>query len=521
MAPSPESVPRFGAAQAGGRRAVLHQGAITLLEGDCVELMATMEPESIDAIVCDPPYGLEFMGEEWDRLDAGDSRQPWRGEMDPNAAHPAGRSLVRHGVGDSYGGDRAVQGRSMQEWHRRWAEQAFRLLKPGGHLLAFGGTRTYHRMVCGIEDAGFEVRDSIQWLYATGFPKSLNVASAIDERASRPGGDDASGAPALDEEAGTAGDAQAAWNPAQDYEAKTEQAKPWEGWGTALKPAHEPIVVARKPLVGTVAANVLGYGTGAINIDGCRIGTNGEQIKVPQSDPTNRQGTVGRDLGISRADPDRFQAAQRASIEKTNALGRWPANVVLSHAPGCKQVGTRTDTFGGGARASSGFVSGYEHDGFAGHDVEVPVWDCVPGCPVGEIDRQSGVSVSRRGRPRRGKAGDGWGMASTSAEYDDVGGASRFFYVAKADRAQRNAGLPRGQRNGHPTVKPLALMRHLVRLVTPPGGVVLDPFAGSGTTLLAALEEGLEAVGMERWAPFFDLACLRVKNHAVQQTLCT
>jgi len=491
---------------------------VDLRHGNCLDILPTLPDCSVDSIVTDPPYELGFMGKKWDNS------------------------------GIAY---------NVTLW-----QECLRVLKPGGHLLAFGGTRTYHRMACAIEDAGFEIRDSIHWLYGSGFPKSLDVSKAIDKMDAseeqkkrqlrfttwvRSTGvkvsevTDVLRSTGLISENGTmaghyfakSADAQPAVMTREHLEAcrhlfsdipawverecdirsvesrnmaereiigmqenamsgwnmdgttkfvdrpitiaNTEQAKQWAGWGTALKPAHEPIVVARKPLVGTVAANVLQYGTGAINIDGCRIGT--DQITINTFD--------------NGAKP--FGGAVGEPYTSRQVAGRWPANVILTHHDTCQQVGLKDDVFGGGAKATSGFVNGYDHDGFVGQSVSVPVWECVDGCPVALLDEQSE-------------------------------GASRFFYCAKPSRRERNAGLDhleaghpiggsdkwteqdrrRGEgvtrtptANVHPTVKPLALMRYLVRLVTPPNGIVLEPFAGSGTTLMACVLENFHAIGIE------------------------
>jgi site-specific DNA-methyltransferase (adenine-specific) len=312
-----------------------------------------------------------------------------------------------------------------------------RVLKPGAHLLACGGTRTYHRLTCAIEDAGFEIRDCLAWLYGSGFPKSLNLG---------------------------------------------------DGLGTALKPAHEPIVLARKPFKGTVAANVEKHGTGALNIDACRVSLmDGEQIDG------GFHSAVPADEGWQRpwmADREKFAGKVDAAMERANTLGRWPANVVLD--------------------------------------------DLAAAC----LDEQSGESTSNTGTPRTGAAGNGWGMTATGAEYDDVGGASRFFYCAKPSREERDMGcwsMPvktageltgrkegsAGQKHGrsgtdaaarnyHPTVKPVELMRWLVRLVTPIGGICLDPFLGSGTTGMAAKYEQREFIGIEREAEYVAIAERRI-----------
>jgi site-specific DNA-methyltransferase (adenine-specific) len=423
-----------------------------ILTGDCVEQMRELDEASVDAVVTDPPYSLGFMSKPWD----------------------------------------------MNVQHERWATEALRVLKPGGHLLAFGGTRTYHRLACAIEDAGFEIRDSLIWHYGSGFPKSLDVSKAIDKAAGAEReviGENANHRqPDSDHHERWNG---AVLNPNVTAPA-TPEAQRWNGWGTALKPSHEPIVLARKPLIGTVAANVQQHGTGALNVDGCRMQTNGEQLATPQSDPTKRQGEVGTDLGITEASVEDFQRAQAESIERTNTLGRWPAKTILSPEA------------------------------------------------AAEMDRQAGESVSRAGKPRTGQNGDGWGMTSTGAEYDDQGGPSRFFYTAKASRGERNAGLEgfekkpllwssgeqnpgsfqgegteKAARNNHPTVKPIDLMRWLCRLVTPPGGTILDPFLGSGTTGCAAALEGFEFIGIEREAEYVEIAHARIAfwaQHAGKDT---
>lgn len=358
---------------------------VTLHHGDALDVMRTLPDESVDAVVTDPPYELGFMGRAWDASGIAYNVEIWK--------------------------------------------QCARVLKPGGHLLVFGGTRTYHRMACAIEDAGLELRDSISWLYGSGFPKSLDVSKAIDK---------AAGA--------------------------TDDAKRWQGWGTALKPAHEPIVVARKPLAGTVAANVLTHGTGALNIDGCRVAATGNEV-------------YGDGLHGSRA-------------VGTTDTGRWPTNVVMSHPP------LLDDT---GAVVGDACADG-----------------CVEGCPVAELDQQSGVLKAgafpaTRGADRdRTAYGEFAGQSNLESRRMNSGGASRFFpvfrYQAKAPASER----PKVDGIAHPTVKPLDLMRWLVRLVTPPGGVVLDPFAGSGTTAEACITEGARCITIEREAQYVPLVQARI-----------
>lgn len=360
-----------------------------LFQGDCRELLRDLPDECVDAIVTDPPYELNFMGKKWD------------------------------GTGIAY---------DVSMW-----TECLRVLKPGGHLLAFGGTRTYHRMTCAIEDAGFAVRDSIQHIFGSGFPKSMNV-----------------------EKAG-AGEA-------------------WHGWGTALKPAHESIVLSRKPLVGTVAANVLAHGTGAMNIDGTRVEYANPEDFAKMATQVQAIKARGGVMGNSWANVSDLSGANDAST-----IGRWPPNVLLSHTEDCDD-------------------------------------ECADDCPVAEMDRQSGSSVSRKGKPR-GSAlpGDGWGMTKTGAEYNDSGGASRFFpcfkYHPKTSRKERDAVVS----NTHPTVKPIELMRWLVRLVTPPNGIVLDPFTGSGSTGVACMLEGFNFVGFEQSAEYVVIAEARIADAEINK----
>lgn len=394
----------------------LDDGDVVLHLGDCVEVMAAMPAESVDAVVTDPPYGLEFMGKEWDA--------PWRGG---SGSHAEARTRCSDEMGDENkrrfiaSAVNAYQaGAPFQAWCETWATEALRVLKPGGHLLAFGGTRTFHRLTCAIEDAGFEVRDCLSWLYGSGFPKSLDVSKAIDKAAGaerevvgtklgQPGYADTDSTGRMLPQSEGAGDGYL------DITAPaTPEAARWQGWGTALKPAWEPIVVARKPLAGTVAANVLEHGTGAINVDWCRV--EGAVPSVPQPDFTKVNGRATN-----------LDAHARNGDMSSAPNGRWPANVVLDE------------------------------------------------------------------------------QAAEMLDEANTGGPSRFFYTAKASSAERDGAT-------HPTVKPLALMRWLVRLVTPPGGVVLDPFAGSGTTLLAARQEHMRAIGIEREAEYAEMAAHRLRQ---------
>lgn len=406
--------------------------------GDCLNQMRILDKASIDSIVTDPPYGLSFMGKGWD-----------------------------HGVpGVEF-----------------WAE-ALRVAKPGAHLLAFGGTRTYHRLACAIEDAGWEIRDCVMWVYGSGFPKSHDVSKAIDKAAgaerevvwhdpSRYRRDNDSNN-AYAAHCGQAGNITA---PA------TPEAQQWSGWGTALKPAWEPIIVARKPLVGTVAENVLAHGTGGINVDGCRVATDELKGKVYNNNNTG------------------WKCTSAPSTVHGNDTGRWPANLI--------------------------------HDG---SDEVVGLFPVTGAAKTG----------MRQPNGKHGTAsfGDYAGMPRRVSGHDDNGGsAARFFYCAKASKADRDEGCeglpqtikqsvahgdkrhgtlpytnepremkPRPRGNHHPTVKPTALMRYLCRLVTPPGGTVLDPFCGSGSTGKAAILEGFRFIGIEREAEYVEIAKARVAS---------
>lgn len=409
-------------------------GAVVHL-GSCLDVLPTMPDNSVDSIVTDPPYELGFMGKAWDSSGIAFNADVWR--------------------------------------------ECLRVLKPGGHLLAFGGSRTWHRIAVAIEDAGFEVRDSIAWLYGSGFPKSLDVSKAIDKAAGAER--EVIGHRTLSGTAAQTGHFTANLNGGTSAGLSvdvpvttpaTDEAKLWQGWGTALKPAFEPIVVARKPLIGTVAANVLEYGTGALNIDGTRIKRTDGDI----SSAGNRTATFG-------------------TQETQSGGGRWPSNVMLDE-----------------------------------YTAEL-------------LDEQSGISKSPTGMiTQGGKAGGGFEVGSSDGTrntkfqgYGDSGGASRFFYVAKANKRDRNEGLDKlpftkggslsgGQdkRNGttnqpmrqnfHPTVKPTDLMRQLIRLVTPPGGTILDPFTGSGSTGKAAILEGFNFIGIELTAEYLPIIKGRLEH---------
>lgn len=432
-----------------------------LIEGDCVEVMRGLEAGSFHAIVTDPPYGIEFMGHAWDTF------KGTRTDVGRVATH------VR-------------KGRAFEAFSEEWAREAYRLLAPGGYVVAFGAPRLYHRLACGLEEAGFYVSDALLWLYGQGFPKSLNVAMAIDKRAGvevKPSAYVPNGKNAVyGSGMGGGGDRTGGPFPVggTPYEPVTDEARAWLGFGTGLKPAWEGAAVARKPLAcSSVAANVLEHGAGALNVDACRIPVSPDDPvhdAVWTSRPsTVRPGTQG--FVTTNTDGQRLKAT-------AGERGRWPANVTLDDEA-ARQLDAETAARGSGSgqvKVSAGTKSG---DG---------TWS----------DGASGMH----------KAGE---VNVGVRDFGDAGGASRFFFTAKAPSSERHEDPRRAvnpERNEHPTVKPLALMRWLVRLVTPPGGRVLDPFAGSGTTVLAALREGFEAVGIERDPKTARFARVRIVGDA-------
>ena len=384
--------------------------------GDCLEILVRMPDNSVDSIVTDPPYGLSFMNHHWDY---------------------------------------AIPGVDI------WKE-CFRVLKPGGHLLSFAGTRTQHRMAVNIEDAGFEIRDLIAWVYGSGFPKSLDVSKAIDKALGVEGGKGAVTGKSGSKRNSMAGDF--AGGEYHEYLPAADAAKQWQGWGTALKPALEPITVARKPLAcKTVAANVLQHGTGAINIDACRVPLQGDadtaafenNHRVTERLP---QSYDGENLGLH--DGGWKQRVGEAVIP----VGRWPANII--------------------------------------HDGSEEVAAAFPQTKSGTLTPDMNV-----------KASSGWSGGSKADRVKstftaNAGSAARFFYVAKASRKDREGG------NDHPTVKPTDLMRYLCKLVTPPNGIVLDPFMGSGSTGKAALMEGFRFIGIDQDAGYMAIARARIEAAA-------
>jgi len=395
-------------------------GDCTLYHGDCLEVMKDFSDNSVDAVITDPPYGLGFMGKGWDTFNPKFIDESMKKDKRP---HKVIASQRRSNTAGTYDHSRNNE---YQSWCLVWAIECYRVLKPGGHILSSGGTRTFHRMACAIEDAGFQIRDQIQWIYGSGFPKSYNIGKNTDG---------------------------------------------WDGWGTALKPANEPICLARKPLSEkTIVENVLKWGTGGINVGGCRV--EGEPIEIGLS-----KAHLGNNYG-------RGSGGRGTDETYINTQGRFPANLILDEEAGRM------------------------------------------------LDAQSGVSVSNRNKRgnlvdiRRGNYGRANGKIINNSDYlrghNDKGGASRFFYCAKSSRKERNAGLEGMdgiRKNHHPTVKPISLMRYLCRLITPPNGKVLDPFAGSGTTGCACIMEGFDFIGIEQNDEYIEIAVKRIKDAQQQMRL--
>lgn len=454
---------------------------IALHAGDCLRILNDFESNSLDALVCDPPAGIGFMGKDWDK-------------------------------------DRGGRAAWVAYWALRFGF-AWRVMKPGAHGLVWALPRTSHWTATALEDAGFEIRDIVTHLFAQGFPKSLDVSKAIDKAAGakrevigdgphaskRTRVDKSTQGLTLNDDNYVRPAGQAITAPA------TDAARAWDGWGTALKPASEHWILVRKPLVGTVAANVLAHGTGAINIDDCRIAT----------DWSDRSEAWKRSGHSANPDAEKIAAPPGTGIN-CHAKGRWPANLVLSHESSCVRVGTKRVRANGsvsgdepsavannvfGERARVAFQAHGEGDGTE----EVEAWSCVNDCPVRLLDEQSGECRSAgqypSGSKNRGSASTSI-QASQGALYTDFGGASRFFYCAKASRSER------GEDNDHPTVKSTELMRYLIRLVTPKAGTVIDITMGSGSTGVAALAEGRSFVGIDLDEKNVDIARRRLQAEA-------
>ena len=412
---------------------------IRLLQGDCLQKLKELKDNSVDSVVTDPPYEIGFMGKGWD--DSGIANNP-----------------------------------------ELWKE-VLRVLKPGGHLLSFSHSRTYHRQAVAVEDAGFEIRDQIMWIYGSGFPKSHNIGKSVDKLL----GNEREVIGSRKLQGTTLHEGNFRKN--HDEIDLTKGQSPYEGWGTALKPAHEPIVMARKPFKGTVANNVLEHGTGGINIDGCRVGfvSDGDKKEATEK---NQHKKFDSKMGTNEVYGD------YSMLEPQNydAVGRFPANIIFDEEAG-KILDEQSGITKSGGKKSN----------------------------VKEYNKNRGEFVSN--------------MGETYNSYEpNEGGASRFFYCPKASKKDRNDGLDhikvkktksqesildysdkynatRSERqNIHPTVKPTDLMAYLVRLVTPKGGTVLDPFMGSGSTGKASVREGFNFIGIEREDEYMEIAKSRIEH---------
>lgn len=374
-----------------------------IYHGDALTILKTLESESVDCCVTDPPYELGFMGKKWDKSGITYNVDLWR--------------------------------------------EVLRVLKPGAYLLSFGGARTYHRMACAIEDAGFEIRDMIEWVYGSGFPKSLDIGKAIDklqgnerhDLGEHPNARKTVGSINICKKNGSA--------------RLTKGHSKYEGYGTALKPSHEPICMARKPLSEkTVAENVLKWGTGGINIDGCRVGT--EEITQTRTQ-----------MKTWREKEGRTDIPESADNSQTSTQGRFPANIIHDGSEEVLLIFPKTK-------------SGSCPDGFKGN-YQTHIY---------------------------GKYANN--LINPETVYADKGSAARFFYTAKASPSER------GKDNNHPTVKPLALMQYLIKLVCPPHGTILEPFLGSGTTMRAAIALQRECIGID--LGYEDIQEKRTKNIQVE-----
>jgi site-specific DNA-methyltransferase (adenine-specific) len=410
----------------------------TILRGDATAI--PLSDCSVDAVVTDPPYHLTSV-----------SRNGSPRINDPQT--PFGRTKLggRGFMGKTWdGGDVGIR---VETWR-----EVLRVAKPGAHLLAFGGTRTWHRLACAIEDAGWEIRDTLMWLYGSGFPKSLDISKAIDKAAGAEREVVGSHFKAGDIRGGRmhAGSNEIGVRMEIPHTAPaTSAAKQWNGWGSSLKPAWEPVILARRPLSEpTVAANVMRWGCGAINIDGGRIAVEDDQYARNCSGDRGHADNRSRDMDFAMG------------CGSASDLGRWPANLLLD-----EEAAAMLDRQSGEVK-SGGDLSGKE-----------------PSRPFKNCYSEMNGRMFWDG-------------------YQDSGWASRFFYCAKANRSERNAGV---EGNLHPTVKPIDLMRYLVKLVTPPNGIVLDPFAGSGSTGIAADLEGFSFIGIEREAEYVEIARRRLE----------
>lgn len=497
---------------------VYDDGAIQQYCGDCIEVMPQLPGNSVDAMITDPPYGLEFMGKEWDKLEAKghwDGSRGWQGDTKDVYGRYQGTAPAAYKAGID-----------AQRFHQRWATQALRVLKPGGHALVFGGARTHHRLYCGMEDAGFELRETIAWIFGSGFPKNLDISKEFDRQACREQLEKALGRKPTRTEFKQAwaafrevvgqkvrGDVGKAKQSGATYaraEANrnnesifgygvenltipaTPEAKEWQGWGTALKPAFEPILLCRKPISEkNVALNVLKWGTGGLAIDNCRISLQGE---------AQPKGSAKRVFKANQYTDEKIYGDNTT----TSPLGRWPANVILECI--CDEL-EEIDVMPSGSvsgnepsRPVKNVYGEYNRKTFTAHEGKM-LRHTNPDCPCYMLDQQSGESISSGGHGEASMGALGKNVygqyaldrqGANAGGLGDKGGASRFFYCAKASTKERGKG------NLHATVKPIALCEYLIKLVSKPGQVILDPFAGSMTIPLAAIGTGRKCIAIEK-----------------------
>jgi DNA modification methylase len=562
----------------------------TLYHGDCLEVLRELPADSLDSVVTDPPAGIAFMGKGWDDPNAWQYPISKHGFTDggdrvaapaiTTARNPNCRKCKRHKRGwkdipgcecaqpDFDGLEKHLESRDIfVSWLTEVMRECLRVLKPGGHALVWSIPRTSHWTGTALEEAGFEVRDSILHLFGQGFPKSLNIGKAIDKMkgAERPvvGSRTFEGKAAQDwkDKAGhtfSGGGASAeGLKKTVDVTAPaTPEAAEWEGWGTSLKPAVEIWWLVRKPLrEKTVAEQVLKTGTGGINVDGSRVDTNEDLNGGAYSGQKREKAGTWQSEDRSEGKGSGFRPG---SGEYQQPQGRWPANVVLTHSPECKQLGTKkvkgitggtTVVRKGGmnpddartASAAGRFAAKQQPDrkGYSDESGEEAIvdWECAPGCPVGALNDQSGSlksgkDVNPTQGPVQGFFGSGQNYYSSGANYGDSGGASRFFhnfepdydvpffYTGKITSGERKEDLEEeGLINKHPTVKTQKLMTFLIKLITPPGGTVLDPFAGSGSTLVAAVNNGFRFIGVERDPEYLKIARGRLDKAVEREIL--
>lgn len=492
------------------------------------------DDNTFDSCVTDPPYGLEFMGKDWDKFNEVGRWGGNRGyESDKDAyGRIQGRCPAQYKINDD--------GLDYQQFTYQWTTELYRVMKPGAHILVFGGTRTYHRMASAVEDAGFEVKDMVEWIYGSGFPKSLDISKAIDKTKGKE----------REKFKNPLKSKQTAQNKTIALNAKkgteyiapipiSEEAIQWNGWGTGLKPAHEPILLARKPISErNIASNVLKYGVGGLNIDGCRIGLDG--------------GTRSKGKGV-KSEICYGNGLNKTGVEPINK-GRFPANLILECS--CeddelvegKEI--RSGNFPQDRGKSAFFGTSKEHKHHIGEVVDKIIIHTNPNCVCRMLDEQSGV-----GKPKKERVGRKGGNKGALGEFggstanaigrwpgDNGGGASRFFYQAKASQGERwfycticKQAYPMKERNKHihnapenqkykylefhPTQKPEKLIEYLVRLITPPGGTVLDPFMGTGTTLIAAEREGFNSVNIDSNLEYCEIAYKRLIKEVEQVKL--